>query len=109
MKILIDRDGKEKEIEIKPKKESSATFTFSGTDLQSLEKLPEDLKKSFEGLSGQMRGFVLPPNAKGVEAVLGHRLGSGEGLDELKDEIDDLKDEIKELKAMIKSLKSGKE
>ncbi len=99
IKILVDRDGKEKEFDVMPKKEAS-TLSVVG------QELPEELKKALEGISGgEMKGFVLPGNAQGAFRMFSP--GSNDkAVEDLREQLDDLKAELKELKSMLKDLKS---
>ncbi len=102
IKILVDRDGKEKEFDVAPKKEAS-TLSVVG------QELPDELKKALEGISGgEMKGFVLPGNAPGAPGAF-RMFSSGsndKAVEDLRVQLDDLKAELKELKSMLKDLKS---
>ena len=107
IKIILDRSGKEKLVEIKPRKES-ASISITSDNVGQLEHLPKDLKKAFEGLSGDMKGFVLPPNAKGFPMVIPGPQHMNKEMESVKEELNELRSELKELKSLIKSLKQDK-
>ncbi|MFO0923303.1 MAG: PDZ domain-containing protein [Pirellulales bacterium] len=107
VKIILDRSGKEKTVDIKPRKESAA-ISITSDNMGQIEHLPKELKKAFEGLSGEMKGFVLPPNAKGVPMVIPGPPHMNKEMESVKEELSELRAELKELKSLIKSLKQDK-